>query len=122
MKLLGLGLLDIGEEAGKFIDWISQYGQDLQCGITRLLYTKEWIDTQKALKSLLEKKGFEAYYDEVGNLFGRLEGSIYIQKIMDMAVEYGDPLAATVGRLEVLPNTVNVVPGKTIFSLDIRHI
>lgn len=296
MKLLELGLLDIGEEAGKFIDWISQYGQDLQCGITRLLYTKEWIDTQKALKNLLEKKGFEAYYDEVGNLFGRLEGSTYpqetiltgshidtvvnggkldgqlgiiggiiameylkehygkplrnievvsmaeeegsrfpftfwgsknivgrvdremvaelqdvngigfieamssagfnvkdenslgrkdiksfielhveqggvleienksigivehivgqrrftieiegqanhagttpmgyrkdalyatsviIQKIMDMAVEYGDPLVATVGRLEVVPNTVNVVPGKTIFSLDIRHV
>ena len=44
-----------------------------------------------------------------------------ISEIMDLAVNYGDPLVATVGKVEVVPNTTNVVPGKVIFSLDVRH-
>ncbi|ANS73322.1 allantoate amidohydrolase [Paenibacillus yonginensis] len=38
-----------------------------------------------------------------------------------MALEEGPPLVATVGRLEVSPNTSNVIPGRVSFSLDIRH-
>lgn len=37
------------------------------------------------------------------------------------AVRAGDPLVATVGRLEVVPNTPNVIPGEVSFTLDIRH-
>ncbi|QHW29459.1 Zn-dependent hydrolase [Paenibacillus rhizovicinus] len=33
----------------------------------------------------------------------------------------GDPLVATVGRLETLPGTPNVIPGEVRFTLDIRH-
>lgn len=44
-----------------------------------------------------------------------------VTKIMDLAIEYGDPLVATVGKVEVVPNTSNVVPGKVIFSIDVRH-
>ncbi|MDY0236008.1 MAG: allantoate deiminase [Gudongella sp.] len=44
-----------------------------------------------------------------------------ISEIMDRAIEYGDPLVATVGKLDVNPNTSNVVPGRTIFTMDIRH-
>lgn len=291
---MGIDQLDT-DEIIKLIDWISGIGKDSTGGITRLLYSKEWIETQNALKVLMEGKGLHAYFDEVGNLFGRLEGNTYkdetiltgshidtvanggkldgqlgiiagivalkylkahygqplrnievvsmaeeegsrfpftfwgsknivgsvkreevedlkdakhisfteamqdagfnfkdinipcrndlkafielhveqggvleiedipigivehivgqrrynievdgeanhagttpmgyrkdalhatscmIKQIMDKAIEYGDPLVATVGSIEVVPNTVNVVPGKTIFSLDIRH-
>ncbi|NOU99576.1 hydantoinase/carbamoylase family amidase [Paenibacillus sp. LMG 31457] len=38
-----------------------------------------------------------------------------------MALEAGEPLVATVGRLEVRRGTSNVVPGDVTFTLDIRH-
>jgi len=38
-----------------------------------------------------------------------------------MALEAGDPLVATVGRLEMTPNTPNVIPGATTFTIDVRH-
>lgn len=38
-----------------------------------------------------------------------------------LATAAGDPLVATVGRLEVRPNTPNVIPGEVRFTLDIRH-
>lgn len=37
------------------------------------------------------------------------------------AKEVGEPLVATSGRLEVYPNTPNVIPGEVRFTLDIRH-
>lgn len=37
------------------------------------------------------------------------------------AVEAGDPLVATSGKLEVFPGTSNVIPGEVRFTLDIRH-
>lgn len=48
-------------------------------------------------------------------------GSKMICEIMERAIEYGDPLVATVGRLDVTPNTSNVVPGRVSFTIDIRH-
>jgi allantoate deiminase len=41
--------------------------------------------------------------------------------IISMAKEVGDPLVATVGKIEAQPNIVNVVPGKAIFTIDVRH-
>lgn len=285
--------LDLENETTDFIEWLSKMGESSEGGITRLLYTDVWKQTQEALKQLLKGKGFIAYCDEVGNLFARLEGSTFkdetiltgshidtvvnggkldgqlgiiggivameylrdtygqpirnievvamaeeegsrfpftfwgskniigsvnretvaelkdedgvgfieamhnagfdfknskiredlkafielhieqggvleiekksigivehivgqkrymievegeanhagttpmgyrrdamngtsrmISEIMDLAVNYGDPLVATVGKVEVVPNTTNVVPGKVIFSLDVRH-
>ncbi|QWT17968.1 allantoate deiminase [Collinsella sp. zg1085] len=37
------------------------------------------------------------------------------------ANEAGDPLVLTFGHIEVSPNTVNVVPGEALFSMDCRH-
>jgi allantoate deiminase len=41
--------------------------------------------------------------------------------IITMAREVGDPLVTTVGKIEAHPNIVNVVPGKAIFTIDVRH-
>lgn len=69
--------LDIEKNIINLIEWISKYGKTSDDGITRLLYTDTWKDAQEALKQLLNEKGFMTYYDEVGNLFGKLEGCKY---------------------------------------------
>ncbi|SHE82170.1 allantoate deiminase [Tissierella praeacuta DSM 18095] len=67
--------LSLEKQTADFIEWLSKFGENSDGGVTRLLYTDCWIETQEALKNLIKEKGFEAYYDEVGNLFARLEGS-----------------------------------------------
>ena len=37
------------------------------------------------------------------------------------AKAHGDPLVLTFGKVDPQPNTVNVVPGKTVFTMDCRH-
>lgn len=57
------------------IDWLTSFGKDPKGGITRLLYTEEWLNAQNALKERLEEMGMETRFDEVGNLFGKIEGT-----------------------------------------------
>lgn len=40
---------------------------------------------------------------------------------IDRAVAIGDPLVVTFGKVEPKPNTVNVVPGEVLFTMDCRH-
>lgn len=40
---------------------------------------------------------------------------------VEKAKKMGDPLVLTFGKVEPRPNTVNVVPGKTTFTIDCRH-
>ncbi|OKP89439.1 M20 family metallo-hydrolase [Paenibacillus sp. P32E] len=44
-----------------------------------------------------------------------------LSALEQFAVEAGEPLVATTGRLEVFPGTSNVIPGEVQFTLDIRH-
>ncbi|KAB7703920.1 hydantoinase/carbamoylase family amidase, partial [Bacillus aerolatus] len=44
-----------------------------------------------------------------------------IYEIISLAKQQGDPLVATVGKVEVGPNIVNVVPEKAVFTVDVRH-
>ena len=44
-----------------------------------------------------------------------------IYELIGSAKQLGDPLVMTVGKMEVKPNIVNVVPGKVIFTVDMRH-
>lgn len=41
--------------------------------------------------------------------------------VIDKALEEGDPLVVTFGKVEPKPNTVNVVPGEVTFTMDCRH-
>ena len=44
-----------------------------------------------------------------------------VTQSLDKARAEGNPLVLTFGRVEPKPNTVNVVPGETLFSIDCRH-
>ena len=41
--------------------------------------------------------------------------------VNDLAAELGAPQVATVGRMELHPNLVNVVPASATFTIDLRH-
>lgn len=59
----------------EMIEWLASYGKTKNGGVTRLLYTPSWRDAQDALFEKMGQLGFEPYFDSVGNLFGRLEGT-----------------------------------------------
>ncbi len=44
-----------------------------------------------------------------------------VQAIESIAKSLGKPAVATVGKLQVEPDQINVVPGKVVFSVDLRH-
>lgn len=44
-----------------------------------------------------------------------------ITQSIDKAKTAGDPLVLTFGKVVPKPNTVNVVPGETLFTMDCRH-
>jgi len=44
-----------------------------------------------------------------------------VQAVESIAKSLGPPAVATVGKLEVEPDQINVVPGKVIFTVDLRH-
>ncbi|BFH67136.1 Zn-dependent hydrolase [Paenibacillus dendritiformis] len=68
---------NIQTETVRLVEWLSQFGEDPAGGVSRLLYSEAWTAAQKALEQYMQAEGFTTYYDEVGNLFGRLEGSQY---------------------------------------------
>lgn len=59
------------------VDLLSGIGNDPTGGMTRLLYSDSWLEAQNAVKNKLEEIGMETHFDEIGNLFGRMEGSKY---------------------------------------------
>jgi allantoate deiminase len=44
-----------------------------------------------------------------------------VQAIESIATSIGKPAVATVGKLAVEPDQINVVPGKVVFTVDLRH-
>src|SRR5437763_1835433 len=44
-----------------------------------------------------------------------------IQAVESIARSLGTPAVATVGRLRVEPDQINVVPGRVVFTIDLRH-
>ncbi|WP_019005790.1 M20 family metallo-hydrolase [Cohnella laeviribosi] len=56
------------------VEWLAGFGADESGGVTRLLYGKAWCAAQKALADRMAAGGLSPYYDDCGNLFGRLQG------------------------------------------------
>lgn len=57
-----------------------------------------------------------SYRKDTVDCFARI-----VTQSLDKARAEGNPLVLTFGRVEPKPNTVNVVPGETLFSIDCRH-
>lgn len=57
------------------IEWLASFGGDPDGGVTRTLYSQDWKDAQQALKGWMDALGLAAYYDGIGNLFGRLSSN-----------------------------------------------
>lgn len=68
---------DMMTEVQRNVDWLRKIGEDPQGGVSRLLYTESWIEAQNMLKGRFEDIGLNAYFDSIGNLFGRAEGTKY---------------------------------------------
>jgi allantoate deiminase len=59
------------------LPWLSSMGADPAGGITRLLYSPSWLETQQQLKLRMQQDGLETRFDDVGNLYGRITGMRY---------------------------------------------
>lgn len=68
---------EFGEKALKLLEEIAKFGKDPAGGVTRFLYTNEWLQAQTFIKTTMEGAGFAAAFDEVGNLFGKVHGTKY---------------------------------------------
>ncbi|WP_424769258.1 allantoate deiminase [Paenibacillus sp. sgz302251] len=62
------------EHIMELLNWLAAYSADAEAGVTRLLYSDGWLETQRALMAKMTICGLAAEFDEVGNLFGRLQG------------------------------------------------
>lgn len=63
------------KEIKDMISWISSFGSDGSAGMSRLLYSKSWLEAQVALKKKFEELGMETRFDEIGNLYGKVTGT-----------------------------------------------
>lgn len=70
-------LFNLKDTIADHVEWLSSIGLDDKGGTTRLLYDNFWIEAQQKLQEKFEADGFTTHYDDVGNLFGRIEGSKY---------------------------------------------
>lgn len=57
------------------LEGLAAYSSSEGSGVTRLLFSKEWLDAQLALKDIMAESGLVPSFDEAGNLFGKLQGS-----------------------------------------------
>lgn len=83
--LMSLEKLEIGNLAVEIVEklrWLGSFGEDSAGGVTRLLYSKEWLDAQLALKCWMENEGLEVQFDEIGNLCGKLRGKDISETIL----------------------------------------
>lgn len=48
--------------------------------------------------------------------------ALAVARIEGIAKAEGDQLVATVGRLNIEPNSSNVIPGKVVFTVEVRHV
>lgn len=65
----------LSQEINQLIEWLGSIGHTENGGVTRLLYSASWLEAQTAVKKKMEEMGLSSRFDDVGNVFGRLEGT-----------------------------------------------
>lgn len=66
---------DLQAKVEGFMQLVTSKAMDPDGGVTRLLYSKEWVETQKVLKKIMEQEGMTTHFDDIGNLYGRVSGT-----------------------------------------------
>lgn len=69
-------------DVAEIVNWIASFGGLENGGTTRLLYSDEWLQAQNQLKQRMQQFGMETYFDDIGNLFGRIPGSKYAEQVI----------------------------------------
>lgn len=64
------------------LPWLSSFGAAPDGGITRLLYSPQWLEAQQQFKSRMQQDGLQTRFDEVGNLYGRINGTRYPEEVI----------------------------------------
>lgn len=64
----------------EWLEWLASFRKSDDQGVTRLLYSPEWVKAQTALKEKMDKLSLKTHFDSVGNLFGRLSGRDHTAK------------------------------------------
>ncbi|XEC93192.1 allantoate deiminase [Paenibacillus tarimensis] len=62
-------------EIDNMLRWLASFGAEPDGGVTRLLYSEAWKKAQQALYGKMKQFGLTPEFDDVGNLFGRLQGT-----------------------------------------------
>lgn len=69
-------------DVAEIVNWIAGFGGLESGGTTRLLYSDEWLQAQNQLKQRMQQFGMETYFDDIGNLFGRIPGKKYAEQVV----------------------------------------
>jgi allantoate deiminase len=69
--------MDLQKATTDMLETLGTFGKDPEGGISRFLYTEEWVEAQKYLEEEMKKEGLDVSFDEIGNLFGTLKGTKY---------------------------------------------
>lgn len=64
------------------LPWLSSFGADPRGGLTRLLYSTEWLQTLQQLKQRIDDSGFKTRFDNIGNLYGRIAGTRFPDEVI----------------------------------------
>lgn len=67
--------MEVEQTVKERLQKLSSIGSDPTGGLTRLLYSDSWLSAQHYVQDQMKNIGMKAAFDEVGNLFGRIEGS-----------------------------------------------
>lgn len=105
-----LGYLELHIEQGKTLD---EAGEDLGV-VTGIVGLRRWQITVLGEANHAGTTMMEFRHDAM------VAASKLIVRIDETAREYGHDLVATVGKLEVFPNSAPVVPGKVEMVLEVR--
>jgi len=70
------------KEIFSWMEWLAGFGLTKNGGVTRLLYDANWKNAQHALFERMKELELEPYFDGVGNLFGRLKGTVENDKVI----------------------------------------
>lgn len=66
--------MELAPTVKRRLDQLSSIGSNPTGGLTRLLYSDEWLTAQKYVQEEMTAMGMTTKFDGVGNLFGRIEG------------------------------------------------